>query len=506
MANHFFARTGCYPQPESVQKSNPSIQVDETMTARPSLRHLLCVGLLCQTGVLIAGELPASVAQALRVAEIPRSAVAIVVQAVDARHPRWLINADQAMNPASTMKLLTTFAALDILGPAYTWQTQAFIHGPLENGVLQGDLYLQGSGDPKLTYDHFARWLREMRQRGLREIRGDLVLDRHAFAPVAGDAGQFDHEAMRPYNVLPDPLLLNFNTLSVQLLPQAGQAPRLAIEPPLGNLELVNQLRSEDHAACGDWRENLRADVFASGNVDRLILTGAYPLACGEQRWNIALPEHSRFVLGVFRALWAELGGSIAGNVREGAVPPEARLFAVSPSPTLGDIVRDINKYSNNVMARQLFLTLGLAAGHRPARPDDGAATLHDWLDRRGLKMPELILENGAGLSRQERISAASLGHLLQAAWHSAVMPEFMASLPIAGSDGTMKKRVQGQGVVGQAHIKTGTLDGVKSMAGYVLDQQGRRWIVVCLVNHPRATLAGSAMDALLQSVWERGN
>ena len=473
-------------------------------------QKIICIWLLCWAGVVTAGELPAPVAQALKTAEIPRSAVAVIVQAVDSRRPKWAMNADKAMNPASTMKLLTTFAALDILGPAYTWQTQAFINGPLENGVLKGDLYLQGSGDPKLTYEHFARWLREMRQRGLREIRGDLVLDRHAFALTSSDAGQFDHEIMRPYNVLPDALLLNFNAISVQLLPQAGQAPRLAIEPPVGNLELVNQLRGDDHAACGDWRENLRAEVFTSGAVDRLVLTGAYPLACGEQRWNIALADHSRFVLGVFRALWTELGGkfggNIEGNVREDAVPPDARLFAVSPSPTLGDIVRDMNKYSNNVMARQLFLTLGLEAGHRPARPEDGAAAIQAWLTRRDLKMPELILENGAGLSRQERISAASLGRLLQAAWHSAVMPEFMASLPIAGNDGTMKKRVPGQGVVGQAHIKTGTLDGVKSMAGYVLDQHGRRWVVVCLVSHPRAALAGPAMDALLQSVWERGS
>lgn len=477
----------------------------KAMTFLFPLRQLICAWLLCWAGALTAGELPAAVAQALKAAEIPRSAVAIVVQAVDSGRPKWTMNADKAMNPASTMKLLTTFAALDILGPAYTWQTQAFINGPLENGVLKGDLFLQGGGDPKLTHDRFARWLREMRQRGLREIRGDLVLDRHVFALAASDAGQFDQEIMRPYNVLPDALLLNFNAISVQLLPHAGQAPSLAIEPPLSNLEIVNQLRSDDHAACGDWREGLRAGVFTSDAVDRLVLSGTYPLACGEQNWNIALADHSRFVLGVFHSLWAELGGNIEDNVREGSVPPDARLFAVSPSPTLGEIVRDMNKYSNNVMARQLFLTLGLEAGHRPARPEDGAAAIQDWLNRRGLKMPELVLENGAGLSRQERISAASLGRLLQAAWRSAVMPEFMASLPIAGSDGTMKNRVQGQGVVGQAHIKTGTLDGVKSMAGYVLDHRGRRWVVVCLVNHPRAALAGPAMDALLQSVWERG-
>jgi D-alanyl-D-alanine carboxypeptidase/D-alanyl-D-alanine-endopeptidase (penicillin-binding protein 4) len=152
-----------------------------------------------------------------------------------------------------------------------------------------------------------------------------------------------------------------------------------------------------------------------------------------------------------------------------------------------------------------LFLTLGLAAGQRPVGTADGVAAITRWLATRSLDFPELVLENGAGLSRRERISAASLARLLQAAWRSPVMPELMASLPVVAVDGTMKKRLHENGVAGQAHIKTGSLEGVKSLAGFVLDRQGRRWIVVFLVNHPRAAQAGPAMDALLQSVWERG-
>jgi D-alanyl-D-alanine carboxypeptidase/D-alanyl-D-alanine-endopeptidase (penicillin-binding protein 4) len=163
--------------------------------------------------------------------------------------------------------------------------------------------------------------------------------------------------------------------------------------------------------------------------------------------------------------------------------------------------VRDINKFSNNVMARQLFLTLGMEAGKRPAAAEDADAAIRAWLDARGIALPELVLENGSGLSRRERISAEGLGRLLQAAWKSAVMPELLASLPVAATDGTMKRRLKQNGVAGQAHIKTGSLEGVRSIAGWVLDKSGRRWIVVFFVNHANAAAAQPAQDALLEWV-----
>jgi D-alanyl-D-alanine carboxypeptidase/D-alanyl-D-alanine-endopeptidase (penicillin-binding protein 4) len=191
--------------------------------------------------------------------------------------------------------------------------------------------------------------------------------------------------------------------------------------------------------------------------------------------------------------------------VRDGPVPAEARPVGVLPSPTLAEVVRDINKFSNNVMARQLYLTLGMEAGRRPASADDADAAIRSWLDARGLGVPELVLENGSGLSRRERISAEGLGRVLQAAWRSSVMPELMASLPVTATDGTMKKRLKQNGVAGHAHIKTGSLEGVRSIAGYVLDETGRRWIVVFFVNHAHAGGAQAAQDALLQWVYERG-
>ena len=452
-----------------------------------------------------AGNLPAPVAQALGVAGIPVAATAVWVREVDAATPRVAVNARLALNPASTMKLVTTYAALDMLGPACVGKPEAFAVGTLNEGVLTGDLHRMGGGDPKLTYDQFARLLRQIRARGIREIRGDLVLDRSAFVANGADPGRFDAQPLRPYNVTPDALLLNFKAVTLQLIPDPAQKTvTIGMEPAPANLDLINKLTLGNGNGCGDWRERLRADVFSHGANTRLVMTGVFPQSCGEQRWNIAVQEHPQFVLGVFRQLWAELGGTLDGGLREGVVPVDARTVGVLPSPTLGEVVRDINKFSNNVMARQLFLTLGMEAGRRPASAADAEAALRSWLDARGLGMPELVLENGSGLSRSERISAEGLGRVLQAAWRSSVMPELMASLPVAATDGTMKKRLKQNGVARQAHIKTGSLEGVRSLAGYVLDKTGRRWIVVFFVNHANAGGAQAAQDALLQWVYER--
>jgi D-alanyl-D-alanine carboxypeptidase/D-alanyl-D-alanine-endopeptidase (penicillin-binding protein 4) len=470
-------------------------------------RLAVCIsGLL--SAQLLAAELPASVAQALKTAGIPTTAVGIVVQRVDEARPRLNVNSEQAFNPASTIKLVTTFAALERLGPAYTWQTEAWISGTPAKGVLEGDLYLKGGGDPHLTYEQFGRLLRQLRQRGVQEIRGDLVLDRSAFESIDADPGHFDAQPLRPYNVAPDALLVNFNAISLSLTPDTDtKVVNLVQEPPVATLDLINKLRvtqTNGNGSCGDWRENLRADAFVHGELVRLVLSGNYPATCGEQRWNLAPMPARLFTFGVFRSLWEELGGKFSGNLRDGEVPASAQRSAVLSAPTLSEIVRDINKFSNNVMARQLFLTLGAAAGKRPARIEDGDRAVREWLAERSLNFPELVLENGSGLGRQARISADNMNRLLQAAWRSAVMPELIASLPVTAVDGTMRKRLKDKSVAGQAHIKTGSLEGVKAIAGYQLDKNGRRWVVVFLVNHAKASAAGPAQDALLEWTYNQ--
>jgi D-alanyl-D-alanine carboxypeptidase/D-alanyl-D-alanine-endopeptidase (penicillin-binding protein 4) len=449
--------------------------------------------------------LPPPIASALARANIPQTAVALFVQDVEAAKPALAFNTAQPMNPASTMKLVTTFAALELLGPAFTWRTEAYLAAPLQGDVLDGDLVLKGYGDPRLTIENFWLLVRALRARGLREIRGDLVLDRSYFESSSHDPSRFDNEPMRPYNVGADALLVNYKAVRFQFVPDTGQKTVTVVaEPRIADLEIANTVRAAE-GGCGDWREGLRYEIQSNGDGTRMSFTGAMPASCGERYWNMALFTHPQYVHGVFRQLWEEMGGTLRGRVRDGAVPPGARPFAVYESPSAAEIVRDMNKFSNNVMARQIFLTLSAETMKLAGRYDRSSRAVQSWLQGRGLEFPELVIENGSGLSRNERISAANLGRLLIAAYRSSVMPEFIASMPLVAYDGTLRRRLKFESVAGQAHIKTGSLNDVRSIAGYVLDRSGRRVAVVFIVNHANAGAGQSAQDAVLKWVYEGG-
>jgi len=461
------------------------------------IRLLLLVTLLSFPAALLAAPLPAPVAKALREAGIPENGVAVFVQDTGASRPLLAHQAQRPMSPASTMKLVTTYAALELLGPAYTWETALYGDAVPRNGVLDGNLYLKGSGDPALTIERFWLMLRDLRQAGLRDIHGDLVLDDSRFSANGGDPGAFDGAAYRPYNALPDAVLVNFRSTRFRLLPSPdGQGVRILADPAPPQLQIVNQLQASA-GECGDWRESIEATVTRNGgNSLAVTFSGPYPLACGEKSWHLALFDNTDYVHALFRQLWEEGGGTLAGTVRRGGTPSTAQPFARQESRQLADIVRDVNKYSNNLMARQLLLTLGDGSA------ESGAQAISDWLTAKKLDFPELSVENGSGLSRREQISAAHLGQLLLAAYRSPAMAEFVSSLPIAAVDGTMKKRLNDREVAGHAHIKTGSLKNVKAIAGYVHDAKGRVFAVVCLINHANAGAGQAAQDALLEWIY----
>jgi serine-type D-Ala-D-Ala carboxypeptidase/endopeptidase (penicillin-binding protein 4) len=451
-----------------------------------------------------ATDLPSPVAQAFKAAGVPSSAVGVYVHETGTPRPALAVNSDEPMNPASTMKILTTYAALEELGPAFTWKTEAYASNPVTNGVLEGDLVIKGYGDPKLNLENFWLLARKLRLAGLKEIRGDLVLDESWFSVANGDPGGFDSRPFRAYNVPPEALLVNYRVVNLTLTAEPDtQSVRVTADPVPAPLSVVNNLKLTS-GPCNDWRGDLKAEIRAAPEPATVVFNGTFSIQCGEKSYLLSLFDTSRYAEGLFRELWTQQGGHISGGARLGTVPAGARLLLTHESPPLADVVRDINKFSNNVMARQLFLSLGAEAVGPPATVDKSKLAVRQWLGGKRLDFPELVIENGSGLSRAERISARHMGELLLAAYASPVMPEFISSLPIAGVDGTMKRRLNGTGTAGQAHIKTGLLDGVKTMAGYVLDAQGRRVVVVALVNHPKAAASQPALDALLQWVYER--
>lgn len=434
----------------------------------------------------------------LAAAHIPADAAAVVVRPLDGGALAWSANEKKPMNPASTMKLVTTYSALHLLGPAFTFRTEVYAEGPVSGDALRGTLFVRGGGDPKLVIEDLWLMVSRLRGFGIRDIRGDIVLDKSMFDPLPHDPAEFDGEEGRAYNVGPDALLVNFKSIAITFVPDPlAKVARVVVVPEVAGLKAPRTVPAVE-GGCGDWRARLGADIADPMNVH---FRGAYPLACGERAIYLGALEHTGYFGAVFRAMWERQGGTWTGQVREGPVAATARLVAAQESPPLAMLIRDINKFSNNVMTQQLFLTMG-AAGGLPGNPARGAAAVRNLLSARGIDVPELVLENGCGLSRVERISAGSLANVLGDAWKSQWMAELMASLPVSGVDGTMKGR---NVPVGAAHMKTGLLEDTRAVAGYVLAASGKRYVVVGIINHPNARYGTGAHDALIDWVFRTG-
>ena len=465
------------------------------------LRWWLLCGFVCLFAVVGAaraqatGPLPAEVEAALVRARLPRDALSVLV--VDAQGGRQAARlahrAQAAMNPASVMKLVTTYAALDLLGPAYTWSTPVYVDGQVQGGSLKGNVYIQGQGDPKLVMERLWLLLRRLQGQGIQVIMGDIVLDRSAFDVPEHDAARFDGEPLRPYNAAPDALLLNYNAVVMTFVPDAAAGlARIQYDPPLAGVQRQATVPlAAPGTECGDWRAAVRAEL---SDPARTAFQGVYPARCGERVWAAAFPDSKGFAARAVEGMWRELGGKLTGTVRDGAVPARLKPTFSVTSPALAEVVRDVNKYSNNVMAQQLFLTLALRKDG-PATFDGARDALRQWWQARLGDAEPPAPDNGAGLSREARISAQALARMLQLAWQSPVMPELVSSLPIAGVDGTLRRS---QSRAGAAHLKTGSLRDVMAVAGYVHAASGRRYVLVALVNHPQAGAARPVLDALV--------
>jgi D-alanyl-D-alanine carboxypeptidase/D-alanyl-D-alanine-endopeptidase (penicillin-binding protein 4) len=462
-------------------------------------RILSCTLLLAGYAFSVrAADLPAFFTEALKQAGIPLDHVAVVVQSLGESEPLLSHNAEAALNPASVMKLVTSFAALNHLGPGYTWTTDVWADGTLADGVLTGDLIIKGYGDPGLTLERMWLLQRELRARGVRHIRGNLVLDLSHFDLPALDPGAFDGEPLALYNAEPGALVANFNATTLRLKPGERQV-MIIPDIALPGMALTSQLVLEDSAECNGWKDAI-TPLMPEGEHKTLVMSGRYARGCGEQALSLNLFEPAATFDFIFRGLWAESGGTLSGATVAGTAPASEPLLKFASEP-LTDALTRLNKYSNNLMTRNLFLTLGAQRYGAPAKLEKGARAVREVLTFHAIPTSKLVLENGAGLSRIERISAASLNRLLRAAYHSPLFAEFESALPIVAIDGTLKRRFNGSPLTGNAHLKTGTLRDVSALAGYVFTARGQRVSFVMLVNHPNARRSEAAQRALLEWV-----
>ncbi len=437
--------------------------------------------------VVAADDLPDPIAGVVRRLGIPHSALGIIVQEIGAETPLVSLNPDEPRNPASTIKVITTLAALEELGPTYSWPTEAFTSVPVKEGVLDGDLILKGYGDPYLMVEEFWKLVQALRRQGLETINGDLVVDGSYFVVPEGDPGEFDNRPFHAYNVKPDALLVNLKAVYFHFYPAAdGNSVAIKTEPELPNLYIENRLIPTS-GRCGGYQHGIAMTVPDPVLADRVIFEGRYAVSCGHYVFARSVLTPETFAYGVFKSLWEQSGGTLTGSVRLGVAGPELRPYLTWNSRPLAEVIRYVNKFSNNVMTRQILMTLGAEMIGEPGTVAGGIQAIQQYLDKNGISSAPLVLENGSGLSRIERVTPKLMTAALLRANANPFMPEFIASLSIIGMDGTARNRLKRKEEAGHAHIKTGTIDNVSAVAGFVDAKSGRRFVVVGLLNHSEA-------------------
>ena len=465
--------------------------------------------LLCLSFNVLAADhdvaLPPPVPKIMAGYNIPMDSLSLYIKEHNADRPLLELNADIPRNPASVIKLVTTYAGLELLGPDFTWETHFHLDGKLDGDTLNGNLILQGGGDPFLVKETFWYLLHTLQSKGLKHIDGDLLIDDGLFEETTGSPGDFDQKPYRVYNVFPDAALINFRAHQFHFLPQ-DDSVRVYAEPPAANLSVKNKLRLVEGRCRG--RHNLiHMNVIKKYQRVVVEFTGDYPRGCGEQELIRAVLSNDLYIYGVFKSMWEQMGGTISGGVGKAPAYDDGHPFYVVPSKPLSEIINYINKYSNNVMARQLLLTIGqVTSGADHGSREMGVQAIKDWLDKTGIPTTGLVMDNGSGLSRKTRITARALGRLLEHAYRGPFQPEFFASLSLAGIDGTMKKRLGGEIPAGDVRVKTGVIDDVRAMAGYVRSKNNHEYFIVSLQNYPgiHHTVGTVIQDEILKWLYEQ--
>ena len=469
--------------------------------------------------------LPKSVLKLLKKYKIPQKNISIYVRDLNAKTPLIAHNIDVLRTPASTMKLLTTYAALKELGPNYSWRTEVWLRGRLENGTLKGDLILKGYGDPFLVYENFWKLVKALRDKGLKNIDGNVIIDNSFFNLAPHNSAAFDGKEFRVYNAPSSALMFNFQATRFLFKPvinkgadaltakQKKSKKKTKKKQVYGKVSITTlpkiigfDFNNEVSLVKGKCRRSHYRPKFSRDKKGKLTIKGKYAARCKQQFILRAVSSPEEHAFNAFRDFWSDLKGTLTGGLKIGKIRSGDERFHVYSSPTLGGQIRLINKWSNNVMTKQLLLTLGAKKFGAPATLEKGQRAILDGLAESNIDINGIRLENGSGLSRIAKVSAKQMGALLETAYRSAYMPEFMASLSLPGIDGTLVNRFRKEDLRGRSHFKTGTLDFVTAISGYMLNRKGKRLVIV-IQHNGKKTGGGRGkkiQDALLRWSFEQ--
>lgn len=415
----------------------------------------------------------------LRTEPLASSRVGLQVLSLDSGKTLYSHNVSELLNPASNVKLVTAAAALHKLGPEYRFPTEFWCSGQRASSC--GTLYIKGHGDPMLYTERVYGIANQLLALGLAQV-SDIVVDDTWFDEFRGGPGWDQENVDRPYLAPAGALSINHNAVAIHILPAStvNRAPQIRTNPASAFFRIENNLRS----VTARSRRYLVPSSIPDGNHQRIRVTGRLPVGSEPLVFYRKIDNPPFYAGETFKTILQERGIAVKGRVRLGVTPDDASLLYTAWSPSLAEVVRELNKYSNNFIAEQLIKTLGAEFRGAPGSWEKGISVVEEVLAEMGIMRGSYVMKNGSGLNDINRFSAAQLAHLLKVVWERAsYFPEFAASLGIAAKDGTLRSRLDGTQAQGLLRGKTGTLQNVSALSGYVRSPRNERLAYVILVN-----------------------
>jgi serine-type D-Ala-D-Ala carboxypeptidase/endopeptidase (penicillin-binding protein 4) len=407
--------------------------------------------------------------------------VTIKVVNVESGETLFAHNPDLLVNPASVTKIFTTAAALSLLHPDYRFKTEVYSLNEPENSKIKGPVYLKGYADPYLVNERLFYLASELYAQDIKTIDGSIILDDSFFDNNGQGPGWSQDASSRPYQAPMGALSLNFNAVRIQVYPgeAIGKPARVELFPDSDHLKLVNKITT------GLKRTRIYIDTDSIGRRTRVVVRGQVSLHHPGSRHFCRIAFPTWYTGHSFRKAMKQAGIRTRNKVRRGKVPVRAELLYTLRSPALGELVRKVNKRSQNFMAEQLYKTLGAEFISEPGTWHKGQQVINAFLDEEvGIPPGSYILHNGSGLNDVNRITASQVTTLLKYMWgRFDVRPDFLASLAVAGADGTVTGRFAHPTLARTMRLKTGSLENVRALAGYIRTRGNQVYAFAMLIS-----------------------
>ena len=425
----------------------------------------------------------ASVDALIKKHQIPENKLSIILEDSESGERLISINPSTTRSPGSVTKIFTAFAALDLLGEAYQWRTDAFIEEENNNKEIVDNLLIRGGGDPSFSLKDLEKLILNIRAKGIREIRDDIYFDQTFFRQRKKSTAKFDKSPLRPYNTMHSSLIVNSNKidLSFNLNEQTGKPDITPLFLPIG-IEIENNL-SVGSGKCKDFRSKVTFDEKFRKQTLTILINGVYPAQCKNLDHDLAITRTEHYFFGVFKKLWLNSGGTINGYYKKKNKSNKHVLVAHVFSEELSTALEMMLKESDNLTARNIFLSLPEFSKRKELR--NSRKLLYGSMKENNIYWHfRNIIDNGSGLSRVTRIKAESVMSLIQEIDQGTKFSSVKSMLPISGVDGTLKNIYQSKLLRGQLRLKTGTLNGVRCLAGFITTKSGNEYRFVFMHNN----------------------